>query len=55
LKICGKRVGVCSKVSDILLEDLIRICKEAENRLKPKYVPLSCAQIPSVPQKIKKE
>ncbi|KAK2369330.1 hypothetical protein QL285_082470 [Trifolium repens] len=55
LKICGKRVGICSKVSDILLEDLIRICKEAENRLKPKYVPLSSAQIPSVPQKIKKE
>ncbi|KAK2429790.1 hypothetical protein QL285_028198 [Trifolium repens] len=30
LKISGKGVAVCTKVSDIMLEDLIRICKEAE-------------------------
>ncbi|WJX31308.1 hypothetical protein P8452_19746 [Trifolium repens] len=54
LKISGKGVAVCTKVSDIMLEDLIRICKEAENRSKPKYVPLPSARIPSVPQKRKK-
>jgi hypothetical protein len=54
LKIALQTMVISSKVSDRLLEDLIRICKEAWNRLKPKYVPLPSAQIPSVPQKRKR-
>ncbi|KEH38421.1 hypothetical protein MTR_2g070750 [Medicago truncatula] len=51
-------VLVCPKVTDILLADLNRICEEAENRLKPKHVPLptyKLSQIPLVvPQKRRK-
>jgi hypothetical protein len=54
LQIALQTMVISSKVSDRLLEDLIRICKEAWNRLKPKYVPLPSAQIPSVPQKRKR-
>jgi hypothetical protein len=53
LKIALQTMVISSKVSDTLLEDLIRICKEAWNRLKLKYVPLPSAQISSVPQKRK--
>ncbi|XP_058759672.1 uncharacterized protein LOC131632983 [Vicia villosa] len=58
LKIAGEGVHVCPKVTDILLTDLNRICGEAENRLKPKHVPLPSSkpsQIPPVvPQKRRK-
>lgn len=58
LKFSGKGICVCNKVSDVCLADLNRICEEAENRLKPKHVPLptyKLSQIPLVvPQKRRK-
>ncbi|GAU16301.1 hypothetical protein TSUD_299330 [Trifolium subterraneum] len=57
LKKFGKGVQICTKINDILLDDLNRICKEAEKRLKPTHVPLPTATDktsripPVVPQK----
>ncbi|GAU35525.1 hypothetical protein TSUD_155560 [Trifolium subterraneum] len=60
LNFFGKGVQVCTKINDILLDDLNRICKEVEKRLKPTHVPLPTATDktsripPVVPQKRRK-
>ncbi|KAL5128326.1 hypothetical protein HKD37_14G040592 [Glycine soja] len=40
LRICGSGIATCLKVTDAYLVDLRRVCKEAENRLKSKNLPL---------------
>ncbi|XP_027351371.1 uncharacterized protein LOC113862485 [Abrus precatorius] len=55
LRISGAGVALCPKVIPEYLVDLKRICEEAENKIKPKTIPLPSAAPATLSQKRKKK
>ncbi|XP_027363123.1 uncharacterized protein LOC113870830 [Abrus precatorius] len=55
LRISGAGVALCPKVTPEYLADLKRICEEAENKIKPKTIPLPSAAPATLSQKRKKK